>query len=62
MGCCTEVEATVRLGGEVTAVLAVAVEADEPAALRALAYPVPKVGLVHSFNVRAAKCGWRDPS
>ena len=50
-------EATVGFGGEVTAVAAFAVEADESAAVRALAYPVPEVGGVHAFNVGAAKCG-----
>ena len=61
-GRCAEMEATVGRGGEVTAVAAFAVEADEPAAVRALAYPVPEVGVVHAFNVGAARCARRDPS
>jgi hypothetical protein len=57
-----EAETTVLLGGEVTAVATFAVEAYEPAAVRALAYPVPEVGLVHAFNVGAARWVRRDPS
>jgi hypothetical protein len=53
---------TVRLGGVVTAVLALAVETDAPAAVRALAYPIPEVGLVHALNVGAARYARRDPS
>ena len=55
-------EASVRLGGEVTAVLAVAVQADTPAAVRAFAYPVPEVGVVHAFKVGGASCAPPDPS
>jgi hypothetical protein len=43
-----------------TAVAAFAVEADDAAAVRALAYPVPEVGVVHAFNVGAARCAWLD--
>ena len=50
--------ATPGLGGEVTAVAALAVEEDAPAAVRALA----EVGVVHVFSVDAAKCARRDPS
>lgn len=57
-----EMDATVGLGGEVTAVAAFAVEADEPTAVRALAYPVPEVGVVHAFNVGGASCAPPDPS
>jgi hypothetical protein len=57
-----EEEATVWLGGEVTAVATFAVEADESAAFRALAYPVPEVGVIHAFNVGAARYARRDPS
>jgi hypothetical protein len=57
-----EMDATVGLGGEVTAVAAFAVKADESAAVRALSYPVPEVGAVHAFNVGATKCARRDPS
>jgi hypothetical protein len=35
--------ATIELGGEMTAVATFAVEANEPAAIRALAYPVLEV-------------------
>ena len=54
----TKMEATVGLGGEVTAVAAFAVEEDAPEAVRALA----EVGVVHVFNVGAAKCARPDPS
>jgi hypothetical protein len=57
-----EAETTAWLGGEVTAVAIFAVEADESAAGRALAYPVPEVGVVHAFNVGAARCARSDPS
>ena len=62
MGRGTEVAATVRLGGEVTAVTTFAVQADESAAVRALAYPVPEVEVVHAFNVGLTRCARRDPS
>jgi len=61
MGPGTEANTTVRAGGEVPAVAAFAVEADEPAATRALAHPVAEVGGVHAFNVGAADCVRRDP-
>jgi hypothetical protein len=61
MGPGAETDTTVRPGREVTAVAAFAVEADEPAATRALAYPVPEVGGVHVFNVGAPSCVRRDP-
>jgi hypothetical protein len=61
-GRCAEMNATVGLGGEVTAVKAFAVEANEPAAVRALAYPVPEVGVKHAVKVGAASCVPRDPS
>jgi hypothetical protein len=44
-GCCAEADAPVGLGAEVTAVEAVAVEVDEPAASRALASHAPALGL-----------------
>lgn len=58
----TEAEATVRSGGEMPAEAALAVEADAPAAVRAIAYPVPKVGGVHACNVGAAECARLDSS
>ena len=54
----TKMEATVGLGGEVTAVAAFAVEEDAPAAVRALA----EVGVMHVFNVGVARCGRPNPS
>jgi hypothetical protein len=48
MGRGTEVAATVRLGGEVTTVTTFAVQANESAAVRALAYPVPEIEVVHA--------------
>ena len=57
-----EAEAAVRLGGEVTAVTTFAVQADAPAAVRAVAYPVPEVGAMHAFNLGAARCFRDDPS
>ena len=42
-GRCAEMDATVELGGEMAAVAAFAVEANESAAARALAYPVLEV-------------------
>jgi len=59
-GGCAEMEATVGRRGEVTAVLAVAVEADEPVAVRAFAYPVPEVGVVHGFKVGGTSCAPPD--
>ena len=59
---CTEVAATVGLGGEMTAVAAVAVEVDRPAATRALVYAVPEVGVDHAFKVGGASCAPPDPS
>jgi hypothetical protein len=43
-----------------TPVAAFAVETDEAAAVRALAYPIPEVGVVHAFNVGTARCVWLD--
>ncbi len=57
-GRCTKMEATVGLGGEVTAVAAFAVEEDTPAAVRALA----EVGVVHVFSVGPAERALHDPS
>jgi len=59
---CAEAEATVMLSGEVAAEAAFAVEANLPATVWALAYPVPEVGWVHAFNVGAAAYAWADPS
>jgi len=50
------------LSGEVAAEAAFAVEANLPATVWALAYPVPEVGWVHAFNVGAAAYAWADPS
>ena len=61
-GRCAEADATVRLGGEMTAVTAFAVQANAPAALRAVAYPVPEVGAMHAFNLGAAGWARRDPT
>jgi hypothetical protein len=61
-GHCAEMETTVGRRGEVTAVAAFAVEANEPAAVRAPAYPVPEVGVVHGFKVGGASCVPPDPS
>jgi hypothetical protein len=61
-GRCAEMEATVGRRGEVPAVAAFAVEANEPAAVRALAYPVPEVGAVHAFKVGGASGAPPDPS
>ena len=61
-GRCAEADAAVRLGGEVTAVTTIAVQADAPAAVRAVAYSVPEVGAMHPFNLGAARCARRDPS
>jgi hypothetical protein len=57
-----EAYAAVRLGGEVTAVPSFAVQADAPAAVRAVAHPVPEVGTMHVFNLGAGTCARRDPS
>ena len=61
-GRCAEMEATVGRRGEVTAVAALAVEANEPTAVRALAYPVPEVGVDHAFKVGGASCAPPAPS
>jgi hypothetical protein len=61
-GRCTKMESTVGLGGEVTAVATFAVEANEPAAVRTLAHPVPEVGVVHAFTVGGASRARLDPS
>lgn len=55
-GRCAEMEATVGRRGEVRAVAAFAVEANEPAAAGARAYPVPDVGVDHAFKVGGASC------
>src|SRR4051794_29757446 len=57
-GCCAEADAPVWLGAEVTAVEAVAVEIDEPAASRALSSPLPEIDAdaAHAFNVGAVDC------
>jgi hypothetical protein len=55
-------EATVGPGGEVPAVAVFAVEANEPAAVRAFAYPVPEVGVEHAFKVGRAGGAPPDPS
>lgn len=60
-GRCAEMEATVRRRGEVTAVAAFAVEANEPAAAGALVYQVPDVGVDHAFKVGGASCAPPDP-
>jgi hypothetical protein len=55
-------EATVGRSGVMTAVEAVAVEVDEPTAVRALAYPVPEVGVVHALKVVALAAHRLNPS
>ena len=57
-----EVDAAVRLGGEVTAVTTFAVQADAPAADQAVVDPVPEVGAKHAFNLGSARCARGDPS
>ena len=58
----TEMAPAVRLGGEMTAVEAVAEEVDELAATRALAFSALEVGQEHAFNVGAANCAPSDTS
>jgi hypothetical protein len=57
-GRCAEADAPVWVGAEVTAVEAVAVEIDEPAASRALSSPLPEIeaDAAHAFNVGAVDC------
>jgi hypothetical protein len=62
--CCAEADAPVGLGAVVTAVEAVAVEIDEPAASRALACLLPEIEAyaAHAFNVGPVECAWFDLS
>ena len=59
-----EADTPVGLGAVVTAVEAVAVEVDEPAASRALASPLPEISpdAAHESNVGAAQSGLLDLS
>jgi hypothetical protein len=56
--CCAEADAPVGLPTEMRAVEALAVEVDEPAAVRALAYTVPEVRVDHALKVAAGRCVW----
>jgi hypothetical protein len=63
-GCSAETDAPVGLGAEVSAVEAVAVEVDEPAARRALAFLLPEIeaDAAHGSNIGAVGYAWLDLS